>query len=120
MRNGSHKTLKARPKPKKAAVEAGSGNVFADLGFKNPELMLLKTLLLEEIRSAIEERAMTQAATATLLGIDQPKVSGLLSGPVHGYSIDRLFSYLNKLGRNIRIDLSPLRNGKPATTTVAR
>src|SRR4051812_18317025 len=37
-------------------VTAGSGNVFADLGFANPEEELLKAKLIREIRSIIKRR----------------------------------------------------------------
>ena len=41
--------------PKK--VTASSGNVFADLGFGNPEEELLKAKLVREIRAIIKRRS---------------------------------------------------------------
>ena len=42
-------------------VTVSSGNVFADLGFANPEEELLKAKLIREIRAIIRRRRLTQA-----------------------------------------------------------
>jgi predicted XRE-type DNA-binding protein len=88
-------------------VERGSGNVFADLGFANPDLALAKAELVQRIRELIAERKLTQAKAAKLLGLDQPKVSALVRGRVEGYSIDRLFRFLNALGQRVEITVRP-------------
>lgn len=44
-------------------AETSSGNVFADLGFDNPEEELLKAKLAREIRTIIKRRRLTQAKT---------------------------------------------------------
>lgn len=43
-------------------VEESSGNVFADLGFENPDEELAKALLSRAIERAIERAGLTQAA----------------------------------------------------------
>lgn len=107
MRNGR------RDKPAKTASEApvqsvaSSGNVFADLGIPSPDLALAKAELVQRIRDIITERKLTQARAAALLGLDQPKVSALLRGRVDGYSLDRLFRFLNALGQEIEINVRP-------------
>lgn len=85
--------------------EASSGNVFADLGIPNPEIALAKAELVQRIRDIISERKLTQARAASLLGLDQPKVSALVRGRVDGYSMDRLFRFLNALGQDIEINV---------------
>jgi len=109
MRNGSGSTNKrirtATKEP--ARVEPGSGNVFADLDIPNPDLALAKAQLVQRIRILIAERKLTQAKAAFLLGLDQPKVSGLVRGRVEGYSIDRLFRFLNALGQQVEITVRP-------------
>lgn len=64
----------------KIPVTSGSGKVFADLGFAEPEEELTKAQLASHIRQIIERRRLTQAAAAKLMGIEQPKVSALLKG----------------------------------------
>jgi predicted XRE-type DNA-binding protein len=88
-------------------VEQGSGNVFADLGLPNPDLALAKAELVQRIRDLLAERSLTQVEAAKLLGLDQPKVSALVRGRVAGYSIDRLFRFLNALGQQVEIKIKP-------------
>src|SRR4051795_3901539 len=99
-------------------VEASSGNVFADLGLKNPEELLAKAELVQCISDIIAERKPTQARAAKVLGIDQPKVSALLRGKLDGFSIDRLFRFLNALGRDVEISVRPARHDGEADTRV--
>jgi len=103
IRNERTKTANNHP----IRVEQGSGNVFADLGLPNPDLALAKAELVQRIRDLIAERKLTQAKAAELLGLDQPKVSALVRGRVEGYSIDRLFRFLNALGQQVEITVRP-------------
>ena len=74
----------------KIAVHRGSGNVFADLGFDNPDEMQLRADLVHELREIIKRRRLTQVAAAKLLGIAQPDLSVLLRGRLTKYSLERL------------------------------
>jgi predicted XRE-type DNA-binding protein len=88
-------------------VYSGSGNVFADLGLPNPDELLIKAKLAHQISELISERQLTQIEAAELLGIDQPKVSALVRGKLSGFSIERLFRFLNALGSNVEIRVIP-------------
>ena len=110
MPNGrSVKKTKSGNRPR---IEASSGNVFADLGIANPDLALAKAELVQRIRAIIAERRLTQSHAAQILGLDQPKVSALVRGRVEGYSLDRLFRFLNALGQRIEINVTPRRSSK--------
>jgi predicted XRE-type DNA-binding protein len=91
---------------KKAKVTPSSGNVFADLGLPEAEDRLLKAQLALKIQQLIEQKGMTQAEIAPLLGLDQPKVSNLMRGRLVGFSVERLFGILNKLGHNVEVRIS--------------
>jgi predicted XRE-type DNA-binding protein len=84
-------------------VLESSGNVFADLEVDEPEEMLAKAELARRIGSIIKRRRLTQAQAATLLGLDQPKVSALLRGKLAGFSTDRLLRFLMALDRDVDI-----------------
>jgi predicted XRE-type DNA-binding protein len=99
-------------------VEKSSGNVFADLWLKNREELLAKAQLVQRIADIIAERKLTQARAAKLLGIDQPKVSALLRGRLDGFSTDRLFRFLNALGRDVEIVIRTARRDGAADTRV--
>jgi predicted XRE-type DNA-binding protein len=103
---------------KPVPIEPSSGNVFADLGFKNPEELLAKAELVQRIVDIIAERKLTQVRAAKLLGIDQPKVSALLRGKLDGFSTDRLFRFLNALGRDVEIVIRPAKHSHDAETRV--
>jgi predicted XRE-type DNA-binding protein len=96
--------------------EKGSGNVFADLGLPDAEEMLLKAHLVHQISVILEERELTQAQAADVLGIDQPKVSHLLRGNLRGFSVERLTRFLNALGQDVEIVVRP----KPRTEQQGR
>jgi predicted XRE-type DNA-binding protein len=103
MRKEEQKQKPDKPVP----IERSSGNVFADLGLENPEELLAKAELVQRIADIIAERKLTQARAAKLLGIDQPKVLALLRGKLDGFSTDRLFRFLNALGREVEIVIRP-------------
>lgn len=84
-------------------ITVGSDNVFADLGFANPEEELLKAKLVREIRDILKRRKLTQAKAATLLGLKQPDVSSLVTGRVGKFSIERLVRCLDRL--DYKVDL---------------
>jgi len=84
-------------------VTPGSGNVFAALGFPEPEEELTKAQLASQIRQTIKRRRLTQAAAARLMGIDQPKVSALLNGRLANFSSERLMRLLTALGYDVEI-----------------
>lgn len=85
------------------SVEQGSSNIFADLGFPNPEEHLAKAGLAVQIIEVIRERRLSQAAAADMLGIDQPKVSALMRGQLKNFSLDRLCRFLNRLDKDVDI-----------------
>jgi predicted XRE-type DNA-binding protein len=80
-----------------------SGNVFADLGVPDAEAALVKSDLAAAIASTIRQRGLTQAQAATLLGIDQSRVSRIIRGELAHYSIDRLLRFLTLLNRDVTI-----------------
>ena len=93
--------------PRPEEVEASGGNVFADLDVPEPEEMLAKAELARRIGEILAERKATQAQAAALLGINQAEVSALLRGRLGGFSTDRLFRFLNALGRDVEIVVRP-------------
>jgi predicted XRE-type DNA-binding protein len=112
------KDVRKRNEEAPVDVEASSGNVFANMGLKNPEELLAKAELVQRICDIIAQRKLTQTRAAKLLGIDQPKVSALLRGRLDGFSTDRLFRFLNALGSDVEIVVRPARGDKRADTRV--
>ena len=83
--------------------EVTSGNIFASLGLDQPEELLTKAKLLQEVSSLIKASKLSQKDVADRLGITQPKVSMLVSGQLSAFSTDTLLHYLSILGCEIQI-----------------
>lgn len=92
---------------KKIKVTVGSGNVFADMGYDNPEEALTKAKIASRICEIIKSRRLNQAASAKILGIDQPRVSDLVCGRLRRFSTEKLFEFLNSLDQDIEIRIKP-------------
>lgn len=83
---------------KQPSHRRGSTNVYADLGYRAPESMLVKAQLVSRIAELLAERGMTQTQAATVLGIPQAKLSKMLRGQFRGFSERKLMGYLTQLG----------------------
>ena len=102
------------------SVTGGSGNVFANLGLRDADT-LPKSVLAIHIKRAINARHFTQAKAAEILGLDQPKVSAIISGRLDGFSTDRLMRSLNELGCDVEISVSQRRiRGRPRACRISR
>ena len=91
-----------------------SGNVFADLGLPKPDDLLAKAELTAKIIEEIQRRRLTQSQAASILGIDQPKVSALKQGHLSSFSIKRLMRFLVLLGRDVEITVKQRRKPRVA------
>jgi predicted XRE-type DNA-binding protein len=93
----------------KIRVKEGRGNVFADLGFANPEREELKARLTLQIYRLIKARGLTQAQAGEVLGIKQPHVSSLMRGQSGAASVERLMNFLAALGQDVQITVRSTR-----------
>lgn len=91
------------------AIEEGSTNVYADLGYANAAEMQRKSQLAGEIARAIKARRLTQEDAAKLLGIDQSKISRITRGQFRGVSEAKLLELVTKLGHDVKIVVGPVR-----------
>jgi predicted XRE-type DNA-binding protein len=103
---------------KKIEYEESSGNVFADLDIPNPEEALAKAKVARKIRNIIKKKKLTQAKAAKILKIDQPKVSLLLRGYLTNFSLERLFRFLNDLGQDVYISITPSSRSRHGRTRI--
>ncbi len=106
----------------KAGVVASSGNVFADLGLKNPEERQTKVRLAVAINQIIAGRRLSQTAAARRLKVNQPKVSALSNYQLEGFSVERLMNFVTALDRDVEIVIrrkpSSRKMGRIAVTAV--
>lgn len=86
------------------------GNVFRDLGFERPDEWAAKAQIAAHVLRVIEDRGLTQAAAAKILGVSQPEVSNLKHGQFDRFTIDRLFRFLAALDQHVEISIGPQAN----------
>jgi predicted XRE-type DNA-binding protein len=98
----------------KKRYEAGSRNVFKDLGMPNAEEHFVKAQLVFKIDTLMKERHLKQVEAADLLGIQQPDVSKMLRGEFRQFSVERLLRFLVALDQDVEIVVKPHRDIKHA------
>jgi len=55
------------------SIKRGSTNLFADLGYADPETHLLKAGLVTRIREILNDAKLNQTEAATRIGLGQPE-----------------------------------------------
>ncbi len=100
------------------SVEAGSGNVFRDLGLAEPGEHQLRTRLAMELNELIGGLGLTQTKVAALLGIPQPHLSELKHYKLARFSSERLLRFLTRLNRDVEIVIRQ-KAGRRATGTLS-
>jgi predicted XRE-type DNA-binding protein len=101
-------------------VTRSSGNVFRDLGFglEEAEHLRIRSDLMTTLQRVIDDRSLTQARAATLLGVSQPRVSDLVRGKIERFSIDALVEMLGRA--DVRVNVVVSRAGARALNRPAR
>lgn len=100
-----------------AKGRVGSDNIFADLGFAEPETELVKADLVLAIASRLERLQLNQRDAAERLGTTQPKVSMLLRGHTKDFSVSKLMELLNLLSCDVQIAITPVAEERARGTT---
>ena len=114
--------MSKRKATERVEIHEGSGNVYRDLGFPDSDEMLVKAQLVSKIREIIRSKGLTQMEAAKILGLPQPKLSGILRGQFRGVSERKLIDCLTRLGRDVEIvvkDTSRRRAGGKLTVVFA-
>lgn len=80
-------------------------DVFTDLGFKpaKAQELRIRSAMMRALVQYVRESRMTQARAAALFGITQPRVSDLMRGKIHLFSVGNLIRLLAAAG--LRVDL---------------
>lgn len=75
-------------------------SVFHDLGFSEQESnsLTLKADMHSKILEVIEKQKIKARDLEKILDVPQPRISELLNGKISTVSIEKLISYLEKLG----------------------
>jgi predicted XRE-type DNA-binding protein len=93
----------AKRRGESAAITRGSKNVFEDLGYPDAAERHAKLRLAYALNQVLEDRQLSQADAAKVLGVTQPKVSALRHYKLAGFSVERLMNLLTALDRDVEI-----------------
>ncbi|SMB32263.1 Helix-turn-helix domain protein [Sterolibacterium denitrificans] len=100
-------------------IEKGSANVYEDLGPPGTAGIQVKATLATKIGEIIKHRHLTQVQAADILGMPQPKLSGMLRGQFRGISETKMLECMNRLGRDVEIVVrKPSRSHATGRTSV--
>jgi predicted XRE-type DNA-binding protein len=81
--------------------------VFADLQLPDAVELDTKVRLAVAINQQLAKRRLTQAAAATKLAVNQPKISALKHYRLEGSSVERLMGFLTAVGSDVEIRIQP-------------
>lgn len=93
-------------KTNKRATVKGSGNVFRDFGQPDADLLQLKALLAAQIIKALDEMGLTVRKAESLTGTAAADFSRVRNADLGRFTVDRLMSILNRLGRDVDVAVS--------------
>ena len=108
--------MASRNTDRDAGIIRGTKNVFADLGYPDAAERQAKLRLAYALNQVIGERKLTQAESAKVLGVTQPKVSALRHYKLAGFSVERLMTLLTALDQDVEIVIKR----KPRSRRAAR
>ena len=108
--------MTSRTAERREKVTRGAGNVFADLGFPDAAEREVKLRLAYALNHVLDGRNLSKAECAKVLGVTQPKVSGLRHYKLAGFSVERLMNLLTALEQDVEIVIRQ----KPRSRKVAR
>ena len=95
--------MASRSAERREPVTRGTGNVFADLGYPDAAERQAKLRLAYALNQVLEERKLSQADAAKVLGVTQPKVSALRHYTLAGFSVERLMNLLTAVDQDVEI-----------------
>ena len=72
------------------------------------EHLKLRAQFMSAVREVIQQRALTQAQAAKLLGVTQPRISDLMRGKIDIFSMDMLVSMLAQAGVHVGLTIEAL------------
>ena len=100
------------------AIEASSGNVFADLGLPDAAELDAKVRLAVMINRLLAAQRLNQVTAAARLKVSQPKISALKNYRLDGLSIERLMNFLLALGQDVEMHVRPQKDRRVGTVSV--
>jgi predicted XRE-type DNA-binding protein len=86
----------------------GSENVFVDCGFPPAEAenLRIRAKMMMVLTDNIQEKKITQSRAARIMGVSQPRISGLIRGKIGLFTIDTLVNMVTAAGLKVDVDIT--------------
>jgi predicted XRE-type DNA-binding protein len=99
-------------------VTKGNENVFVDCGFPPAEAenLRMRAEMMIALSGYIQDRKISQASAAKIMGVSQPRISDLMRGKIGSFTLDTLVNMLASAG--LKVDMR-IRLGRPRSKKVA-
>jgi predicted XRE-type DNA-binding protein len=93
-------------------VTKGNDNVFVDCGFPPAEAenLRIRSEMMIALSSYIEDRKLSQAGAARVMGVSQPRISHLMRGKIASFTLDTLVDMLTSAGLKVDLNIKPARS----------
>ena len=93
-------------KCEKIELVRGSGNVFRDSGYHNPDVEQLKAVLAAEIIKMLDRKKLTVRAAHAQTGIAAVDFSRIRNADLNRFTLDRLVTIINRLGSRVEVQVN--------------
>jgi predicted XRE-type DNA-binding protein len=95
-----------KKKTKDNDLIAGTGDVFADLGFADAPMMRLKSRVANEIVRTLDRRELSVRAAAKETGAAAADLSRIRNADLDRFTLDRLVRIAERLGCRVELKVS--------------
>ena len=93
-------------KSEKIELVRGSGNVFRDFGYPNPDVEQLKAILAANIIKLLNRNKLTVRAAHAQTGIAAADFSRIRKANLSRFTLDRLVTIINRLGSRVEVKVN--------------
>lgn len=104
---------------KKLDVQRGSGNVYRDLARADADVRQTKAILAARIIGVLDDEKLSTRAAQAQTGINQADFSRILNAKLERFTIDRLMTILNLLGREVNVQVRVQRRKEEVAAAVS-
>lgn len=93
---------------KRAKIELirGSGNVFRDFGYPNPDVEQLRAIFAAEIIKILNRKELTVRAAHAQTGIAAADFSRIRNADLARFTLDRMVTIINRLGSRVEVQVN--------------
>ena len=84
----------------------GTGNIYRDVGAREPELRQLKALLAAEVIKTLDERKLSVRKAEQVTRIAAADFSRIRKVKLDRFTVDRLMTILDRLDQDVEVSVS--------------